>query len=159
MLGYIKIDKGVLNMKELTASEKLILGLLNVLTIRTGKTNASNSYISEMLGLSLDTVKRALKTLKEYNFIEIENSNRYRNIELLKKMEFKAYKKKSKKSKLDEPEWLDEILNSLGDEQLDYVSEWVYNYSITGHLNQLKRALALVPLRLFFLVFVIMWSL
>lgn len=150
MLGYIKIDRGVLNMKELTASEKLILGLLNVLTIRTGKTNASNNYISEMLGLSLDTVKRALKTLKEYNFIEIENSNRYRNIELLKKMEFKAYKKKSKKSKLDEPEWLDEILDSLGDEQLDYVSEWVYNYSITGHLNQFERALALVPLRLFF---------
>jgi len=81
---YIKITSGVLKMKKLNSNEKLLYGLLVSLQHQTGQIYAKNDFLAESLGLSQDTIKRCLKTLKTYNMIKITSSNRYRTIEIVK---------------------------------------------------------------------------
>ena len=74
----------VLKMKDLTSTDKLILCLLLSmgLDIKTNKNNEitsatpkfmylSNNYIAEHIGVSVRTVKSAIKKLKDNNFIHV----------------------------------------------------------------------------------------
>ena len=71
-------------MTKLNSNEKLLYGLLVSLQHQTGLIYAKNDFLAVSLGLSEDTIKRSLKTLKTLNMIKITSSNRYRTIEIVK---------------------------------------------------------------------------
>lgn len=81
--NYIKIPNLVLKNAKLTASDKLLYGILNSLAHKDNKITASNQFLSDTLGLSVITVKRSLSVLKEQNYITITNSNKYRIIKMI----------------------------------------------------------------------------
>ena len=81
---YIKIQERVLKMTEINATDKLLYGLLVALAHKTGQIYAKNDYLAEALGLSQEKVKRSLKRLKDTKMIEIQNSNRYRIIKIVR---------------------------------------------------------------------------
>lgn len=80
--NYIKIPNMVLKNAKLTASDKLLYGILNSLAHKDNKITASNQFISDTLGLSVITVKRSLSVLKEQKYITISKSNKYRVIQM-----------------------------------------------------------------------------
>lgn len=71
-------------MTEINSNDKLLYGLLIALAHKTGEIYAKNDFLGDALGLSQEIVKRSLKRLKDTKLIEIENSNRYRIIKIVR---------------------------------------------------------------------------
>ncbi len=80
---YIKIPNEVLKMTKLTSNDKLLYGILNSLSAKSGVITAKNDFLAETVGLSIHQVKRSLKVLNDIGLIEVINPNRYREIKLI----------------------------------------------------------------------------
>lgn len=80
---YIKIHFGVLEMKEIKLSSKVVYSLLSYLSNIENPLTVKNQFLADKIGISIDTVKRAVKELKDNNLIEIDNNNRYRTIKVV----------------------------------------------------------------------------
>lgn len=106
--NYIKIPNKVLKNAKLTASDKLLYGILYSLSHNDNKITAKNKWLADKLGLSVITVKRSLAVLKEQNYIKIINSNKYRIIKLMPLHQLEDIKIDKKTNDL-----LDRIYNKL----------------------------------------------
>ena len=80
---YIKIPNEVLKMTKLSSNDKLLYGILNSLSAKSGVITAKNDFLAETVGLSIHQVKRSLKVLNDIGLIEVINPNRYREIKLI----------------------------------------------------------------------------
>lgn len=71
--AYAVIPAYILFNTELSDGDKILYGHISNLCNMHGFCWASNRYLSELTGKSIDTVKRAIKALKDGLFIEIEH--------------------------------------------------------------------------------------
>lgn len=79
---YIKLHFGVLKMDDLKLSSRVIYSFLYYLSAVRNPMIVRNEFISDKLGVSIDTVKRGLTELKKAKLIKVWNSNRYRRIQV-----------------------------------------------------------------------------
>lgn len=87
---YLKLHFGVLKMKELKLSSRVIYSFLSYLSVVNETISVTNGFIAKKLGLSIDTVKRSLLELRQKELIQVTNSNRFRTIEVVK-LDFYEY--------------------------------------------------------------------
>jgi DNA-binding Lrp family transcriptional regulator len=73
MRWYAVVPSEILSNKELSSSEKLLIGIFISLSNKTGYCFASNQYISEALGVSNAYVRSLIKQLESKKIITREN--------------------------------------------------------------------------------------
>ncbi len=79
---YIKIPIEIIKNYQLSSSSKILYGFLISLTKKDGYAYVSNTYLSKNLTISLRTVSRLLKELKEEHLVNIKIINGKRKIYL-----------------------------------------------------------------------------
>ncbi len=70
--SFLTIPYNILNLKGLTLSAKILLAEILSLSKLEGHCYASNAYLADRLGLSLPTVKNALRQLRKHKYITSE---------------------------------------------------------------------------------------
>lgn len=84
-MKYIMIPFLILADKNLNSTEKIIMGIIYSLSIKSKECFAANNYFSNKLGFSTRTVSSAISTLKKNNFIITKNVDGNRKIYLTEK--------------------------------------------------------------------------
>lgn len=69
MSWFAVIPSEILVRKDLSANEKLLVGLVQSLSHQKGHCFASNSYMAECIGISASSVRQYLKSLEDKNII------------------------------------------------------------------------------------------
>lgn len=73
---FIAVPRIVLNDKDLSSTDKLLLGLVVSLTLNKGYCFASNKYLSNVLNVSTRTISTCLSELKTQEYIIVKNDNK-----------------------------------------------------------------------------------
>ena len=81
-MAFAVVPDFVINNKSLNSTDKLVMGIINSLSLNNNTCFASNDYFSSMLNLSNRTITSAIAKLKKENLIEITTVNSRRNIYL-----------------------------------------------------------------------------
>lgn len=124
-MKFIIIPSYILNDKNVTSTDKLLLGVINSLSIKQHYCYASNSYLAKVLNVSKRTITNSISNLKEQSFIKIDYLENERRIYLIKEsienfsrgieeycqpsVEIDFYHKKEYgiDNKINIPKWLD----------------------------------------------------
>lgn len=87
-MKFIKMifTNSILKDTRLNSTDKLVYGLIGVLSNQKGYCYATNEYIAKQLNLSKRTITDDIKKLKKANYIRVENIN-YQRIIYLSKIE------------------------------------------------------------------------
>ena len=81
-LKHIEVPTIVLLDEELSSTTKLLMGLINTLSMQEGSCYASNKYLSNLLKVSRRTITSCISSLKRKNYIKVENDPNMRKIYL-----------------------------------------------------------------------------
>lgn len=68
--------------KSINSTDKLVYGIIGVLSNSKGYCYANNDYLSKQLSLSKRTISNSIGKLAKANYIKIENKNYQRKIYL-----------------------------------------------------------------------------
>lgn len=78
------IEDTILKDKTINSTDKLVYGIIGVLSNKKGYCYASNEYISRQLSLSKRTVTRSISKLSNRSYIKIEVKKSQRKIYITK---------------------------------------------------------------------------
>ena len=81
-LKHIEVPTIVLLDEELSSTTKLLLGLINTLSMQEGFCYASNKYLSNLLKVSKRTITSCITSLRTKKYIRVENEPNIRRIYL-----------------------------------------------------------------------------
>ena len=79
---YINIPRNLVCDKNIPASAKILYGQIKILSYKTGKCLATNSFLADMNDCSNRTITELIRILKVNNYIRVENTAR-REISIL----------------------------------------------------------------------------
>lgn len=68
----------------INSTDKLVYGIIGVLTNSKGYCYANNNYLSKQLNISKRTITNSISKLRRANYIKVENENYQRKIYLEK---------------------------------------------------------------------------
>lgn len=68
----------------INSTDKLVYGIIGVLTNSKGYCYANNNYLSKQLNISKRTITNSISKLRQANYIKVENENYQRKIYLEK---------------------------------------------------------------------------
>lgn len=71
MTNFVKIERIVYNNVKISIASKIVYGVISSLSNKSGHCFATNSYLSKSLDVTIVTIQRALKELKDENIINI----------------------------------------------------------------------------------------
>lgn len=83
-IKYINIPSNLLFDKNISSFAKLLYGELYVLSFKKGVCEATNNFLAEANNCSVSKIIRALKQLKDYDYIIVDESN-FRKIRVVQK--------------------------------------------------------------------------
>ena len=72
-LKHIEVPTIVLLDEELSSTTKLLMGLINTLSMQEGFCYASNKYLSNLLKVSKRTITSCITSLRTKKYIRVEN--------------------------------------------------------------------------------------
>lgn len=81
-MGLIVLDDSIVKSNSINSTDKLVYGVIKVLTNNKGYCYASNDYISKKVNLSKRTISKSISNLRKANYIRVEIINYQRNIYL-----------------------------------------------------------------------------
>ena len=81
-LKHIEVPTIVLLDEELSSTTKLLMGLINTLSMQEGFCYASNRYLSNLLKVSKRTITSSITALRRKKYIKIDNEDNSRKIYL-----------------------------------------------------------------------------
>ena len=71
--AFIKMPISLIKYSEISVMDRLLYGTIANLTNRTGICTASNAYLADLFGVSIKTIERSFKVLREKKLIDTVN--------------------------------------------------------------------------------------
>ena len=71
--SFIKMPISLIKYSEISVMDRLLYGIITNLTNRTGICTASNAYLADLFGVSIKTIERSFKVLREKKLIDTVN--------------------------------------------------------------------------------------
>lgn len=81
-LKYVQVPMVVVLDEDLSSTTKLLMGLINTLSMKDGYCYASNRYLSNLLKVSKRTISSSITALRRKKYVEIGNDDSARKIYL-----------------------------------------------------------------------------
>lgn len=70
---YINIPRDLVYDKNIPATAKILYGQIKILSYKTGKCSATNSFLASMNDCSIRTITELIRILRVNNYIRVEN--------------------------------------------------------------------------------------